>query len=88
MGCKIKVTKKGFLVYRLHWNKETSWEGTSLRDTPANRKRVEDDAKLISMEMSAGRFDYARWFPAGNKLPKDPRRQGWTVREYYEKWIP
>jgi integrase len=39
------------------------------------------------MEMSAGRFDYARWFPAGNKLSKTPPRQGWTVREYYGKWI-
>src|SRR6059058_4517344 len=50
MGCKIKVTKKGFLVYRLHWNKQTSWEGTSLLDTPANRKRVEDDEKWIRQQ--------------------------------------
>lgn len=88
MGCKIYVSKKGFLVYRLHWNKQNSWEGTTLRDTPANRKRVEQDADLISREITAGRFDYGRWFPAGNKMPKaEAVRQGWTVREYYDKWI-
>ena len=33
--------------------------------------------------MKAGRFDYARWFPAGNKIPKsgESPRQGWTVRD-------
>src|SRR6266540_2203899 len=88
MGCKIHVSKKGFLAYRLHWNKQSSWEGTTLRDTPQNRKRVEADADLMSREIKAGRFDYARWFPAGNKISKDPTpRRGWTVREYYDKWI-
>jgi hypothetical protein len=48
MGCKIYISKKGFLVYRLHWNKQTSWEGTTLRDTAANRKRVEADADLMA----------------------------------------
>src|SRR5262245_4474231 len=87
MGCKIYVSKKGFLVYRLHWNNQTSWEGTNLRDVPTNRRRVEEDAKLIAMEIRAGRFDYARRFPAGNKIRKEPRRRGWTVREYYDMWI-
>ena len=89
MGCKIYVSKKGFLVYRLHWKKKSSWEDTSLRDTPANRKRVEADADLMSREIKAGRFDYIKWFPAGNKISRqqDAPRPGWTVREYYEKWI-
>jgi integrase len=88
MSCKIYVSKKGVLAYRLHWNKQSSWEGTNLRDTPQNRKRVEADADLMSREMKAGRFDYGRWFPAGNKAPKtDAPRQSWTVREYYGKWI-
>ncbi len=88
MGCKIYVSKKGFLVYRLQWNNQRSWEGTTLRDTPSNRKRVEADADLMSREMRAGRFDYARWFPAGNRMPKQSTvHQGWTVREYYDKWI-
>jgi len=89
MGCKIYISKKGFLVYRLQWNGRRSWEGTTLRDTPQNRKRVEQDADLMSREIKAGRFDYVRWFPAGNKTPKtEPAmRLGWTVREYYDKWI-
>jgi integrase len=89
MGCKIYVSRKGLLVYRLHWNKQSSWEGTTLRDTPANRKRVEADADLISREITAGRFDYGRWFPAGNKMPKDktPAAQGRTIRQYYNVWI-
>src|SRR5688500_9437821 len=89
MGCKIYLSRKGFLVYRLQWNNQRSWEGTTLRDTPANRKRVEADADLMSREMTVGRFDYARWFPAGNKIPRqqEATRKGWTVREYYDKWI-
>jgi Arm domain-containing DNA-binding protein len=56
MGCKIYISKKGFLVYRLQWNGRRSWEGTTLRDTPQNRKRVEQDADLMSREIKAGRF--------------------------------
>jgi hypothetical protein len=30
--------------------------------------------------MKAGRFDYARWFPAGNNIPKaDAPRQGNSI---------
>ena len=89
MGCKIYISKKGFLVYRLHWNKQSIWEGTTLSDTPHNRQRVEADAKLIALEIKAGRFDYGRWFPDGNKLrqPETRRQSGRTIREYFETWI-
>jgi integrase len=88
MGCKIRVSKKGLLVYRLFWNKMTSWEGTTLPDTPENRKLVEADAIRITREIKAGRFDYLKWFPAGNKarLLKPPGQLN-SIRAYYETWI-
>lgn len=93
MGCKIYISKKGFLVYRLFWNKQTSWEGTSLADTPENRKLVEADAIRIAREIKAGNFDYLKWFPAGSKARQlMVERTGTpqtapTVRQYYNAWI-
>ncbi len=77
MACKVKINRHGFLAYRLYWNGWESWEGTGLRDTPRNRKRVEARAVLINEEMEARAFDYLRWFPEGNKAdqfkPRDER---------------
>ena len=44
-----------------------STEGTKLKDTPQNRKRLEARAQLMSEEIAAGTFDYLKWFPYGNK---------------------
>ena len=92
MGCKIYVSKKGYLVYRLFRNQKTSWEGTSFPD-PENRKLVEADAIRIGREIKAGRFDYLKWFPAGSKskhllaVQSGPVVTAPTVREYYDAWI-
>ncbi len=66
----------------------TSWEGMDLPDTPDNRKLVEADAVRITREIKAGRFDYLKWFPAGNKarLLKAPAPLN-SSRAYYETWI-
>ena len=88
MGCKIYVSKKGFLVYRLYWNQRRTWEGTSLADTPENRALVKADAIRISREMKAGRFDYLKWFPArDNAAARRASGQDPTIREYYDSWI-
>jgi hypothetical protein len=73
MDSKIYISKKGFLLYRLQWNNQRSWEGTTLRDATANRQPGQARRRLMSREMRAGRFDYARWFPAGIRFRKTMR---------------
>ncbi len=92
MACKVKINRHGFLAFRLYWNGIESWEGTGLRDTPKNRKRVEARAVLISEEMENGTFDYLKRFPEGNKAeqfkPKDETdEKPQTVGEYFRVWI-
>jgi hypothetical protein len=41
-------------------------EGTKLKDTPANRLKVEARVRSIDQEIREGVFDYIRWFPMGN----------------------
>lgn len=93
MACTIRVNRHGYLAYRLYWHGIESHEGTRLRDTPANRAKIEARARVISDEMKAGAFDYLRWFPHGNKAhvlqPKAPALSTMTVREYAEQhWLP
>jgi len=90
MGCNIKVTKKGFLAFKLYWNGMESWEGTKLEDTPENRKFLETKAVIIAREIEHGTFDYLSHFPNGNKAHVFAREkkviQPETVRSYYEGW--
>jgi len=93
MGCTVRTNRHGYLAYRLRWKGLESHEGTGLRDTPANRRKVEARAVVMSEEMRQGAFDYLRWFPEGNKAhvfrPKPTVRHPFTVREYAEeKWLP
>ena len=94
MACKVKVNRHGFLAYRLYWKGMESWEGSGLKDTLRNRKRLEARAELINEQMEAGTFDYLKWFPEGNKaehfrpLPNTESTTGEkTIREYYTQWI-
>ena len=43
-------------------------EATELRDTPENRALLGKQAAIIGAEIRAGTFDYARWFPSGNRV--------------------
>jgi len=95
MACWVKVNRHGFLAYHLFWNGQRSWEGTGLKDTSKNRKRVEARAVLMSEEMENGEFDYLRWFHDGNKAhlfrpkeaPVEQETKPQTVGEYYLGWI-
>jgi len=89
MACKVTVNRHGYLSVRLYWNGMESWEGTGLKDTAKNRKRVEARAVLITEEMENGTFDYLKRFPDGNKAhlfkPKTPQVE--TAGQYYLGWI-
>ena len=89
MGCKVKVTNRGFLAFRLHYQGWTSWEGTEYRTTTENRKEAQNQARIISAEMKARKFDYLAWFPEGNRAeqfrPKEEPPK--TIGEYYRMWI-
>ena len=66
MACTIKANRHGYLAFRLYWDGHKFWEGTRLKDTPKNRRRMEARAVLISEEMERRTFDYLAWFPEGN----------------------
>jgi len=95
MACKVKVNRHGFLAFHLFWNGQRSWEGSGLRDTVKNRKRVEARAVLISEEIENGIFDYLKRFPDGNMAhllrpaeePKIEEPIHKTVGEYFGEWI-
>ncbi len=94
MACKVKVSRHGYLAFRLYWDGRESWEGTQWKDTPRNRIKAEADALRISEQMEAGTFVYLKWFPEGNRAdefkpkkdaPVESKPQ--TVEEYYGEWI-
>jgi integrase len=97
MPCSIR-TRGGFLVYRLRCRGlpgggYESQERTGLRDTPANRQKLEKRAAVMTDEMKAGTFDYLRWFPRGAKalhaVTSEPTPTMPTLREYAETtWLP
>jgi len=95
MACKVKVNQHNRLAFRLYWTDSErgrleSWEGTGLKDTAKNRKRVEARAVLITEEMENGAFDYLKRFPDGNRAelfkPKDESKPQ-TVGGYFIVWI-
>ena len=51
MGCRVKVSRHNTLALRLYWNGREWWEGTGLRDSRAQRDRVERIAAMIDAEI-------------------------------------
>src|SRR4030095_17024916 len=97
MSCKIRVMKSGHLAFQLCWKGlpgGRSWEGTGLKATEKNRRRLEARAELINEAIEQGTFDYLEWFgDEGNAAsyfkPEEPeaKPEEPTVRAYYETWI-
>ena len=94
MGCTIRVTRRGYLAYRLRSKSipgYQSQERTGLKDSPKNRAKLAARARVISDEIRAGTFDYLRWFPHGNIADRTrPRAPSpLTIGEYAEQvWLP
>ena len=88
MACKVTCNRHGQLAFRLYWDGNKFWEGTSLKDTPKNRERMQARAVLISEEMERGSFNYLKWFPSGNKAQQfKPKATAHTIGTYYALWI-
>jgi integrase len=99
MSCKVRVNKHGNLCLRLfwqgrEWQERVTTRGRPARDNPENRKRAEVDADRINEQMSAGKFEYLKWFPDGNrseefrpKIVKAIEIKPQTVRQFYEEWV-
>jgi len=92
VGCHLRTSRHGYLAFQLRWNGLRSWEGTQLRDTAANRARLEKVVRLIDAEIGAGSFEYLRFFPNGNKAalfhPQDKEVPSpKTFANYYAEWI-
>src|ERR687892_7359 len=90
-GCRVTVSRHGNLVFRVNWEGIRTWEGTQFKDTPENRRLMEAQATVIRHEMKAGTFDYARYFPEGNRARKEPVEPPSpalvpTIRDYHDRW--
>src|SRR6266436_1596862 len=66
VGCSVRTNRHGCLAFRLYFHGLESHEGTKLKDTPENRRKVEARARVIAQEIRECAFDYPRWFPTGN----------------------
>ena len=105
-GCYVDVTPGGKLRFRFRahlpgFGRYRFGESTELEDTDENRRLLERQADLIGAEITAGRFDYVRWFPFGTKaacfqpqataanvtrVAHQPSASP-TVAEYFDSWI-
>ena len=93
MGCSVRKNRHGYLAFRLRFDDRESHEGTKLKDSPENRRRVEERARVIDQEIRDGTFEYLRWFPDGN-LAASFRRQDVlveaakriTIQAFFRKW--
>ena len=93
MGCTVRRNRHGYLAWRLRFDGRQSHEGTALLDTPENRRRVEDRARVIDQEIRDGTFDYLHWFPTGNladairgrEIKQAPARRI-TLRSFFDRW--
>ena len=63
----VRANEAGTLYFDFYHRGVRCKEYTALCDTPANGRRCELKALLISNEMALGEFDYIRHFPNGTK---------------------
>lgn len=58
----------GTLYFDLRYRGKRCREQTLLKDTPANRKKLERITKNIEKDMAGGTFSYAQYFPSSKNL--------------------
>jgi len=97
----IRVRKSGYLFFDFRYSGVRCREVTRLRDTKANRRRMERVLRKIEAEITLGTFDYAAYFPKSplatrlqQEAEKDvsassPAEAGGTptFRDFAETWL-
>ena len=68
MGSIRKVKETGHLFFDFHYKAIRFQEYTLLKDTKANKKKMQTVLKRIEKEIADGTFDYARYFPNSKNL--------------------
>ncbi len=73
----VRRTPSGYLYFDFRTNGVRCREYTKLRDTPSNRRKMDQVLARIDAEVTLGRFDYAQFFPGGSRSttlagPKPP----------------
>lgn len=63
----ISPNRHGFLRICFRWQGVECREGTKLKNTPANRKLIQQRVNQIQYEIDHGLFEYRRHFPHGTK---------------------
>ena len=63
-------TDTGMLFIDFRYEGRRCRELTALNDTPSNRKKLQKLLDQIELEISAGTFDYQRYFPNSKRAAK------------------
>ena len=87
---KISVNQHGYLYFDFTWKGVRCREGTKLKDSLENKKKVQKKLDLIQGEIALGIFDYAKHFPNGNKIHLFGKRNAHeeiTFREFANSWL-
>lgn len=92
MACSYRANRHGYLAIRVYWQGNESHEGTALKATAANEKKVAARVATINDEMEDGSFDYLKWFPDGAiahrfrpAVAANPTTT-LTLRGFYQGW--
>jgi integrase len=62
--------RHGYLRICFRWQGVECKEGTKLKDTPANRQRLQPTLDQLQYEIDQGLFDYRRHFPHGTRVAR------------------
>lgn len=88
---KIRQTEAGYLYFDFRYRGIRCKEYTELKDTPENRKLMNDALNTIESEIRLGTFEYAKYFPNSKNAPKfvseAPKSQGITFEGYADTWF-
>jgi integrase len=63
----IRTTPSGYLYFDFRHRGVRCREYTTLKDSPANRKKMEQVLARVQAELTLGTFDYGAYFPRGSR---------------------